>query len=348
MSDRSIVQDRTADLSKLVHRTSLECAHARWFDCDEIVEHLTRSLAGTLGATVVELAWTEDHPSDPLMRTGIYWATRSDDAWAEPDRGVNEVFEPFSLEETSDSTVVHQQDLPEGSGAWARAGYEAAGLDCAVEILVSPRAPRAMIRLGFSDGGGRWRAIHSEAVGHIALMLMSTLRRCEAERRLEERVRRDSLTGLVNREELYRRLGECISSAVAHPKSIGVIYADLDHFKAVNDRFGHQVGDGALKSVAAVLSETLRDGDFAARSGGDEFVIVCMGLRSQREIQAIAKRIQAGVSQLEVEGMRMGISVGCALNDGPMSADELVGLADSDMYANKRAAALREIAHARW
>ncbi len=340
LADRTVVQDRSADLARLVHRASLECTHARWYDCDEIAEHLTRSLAGILGAGVVELAWNGDQDNDEVMRTGIHWAARSDDGWSEPDRGVSEEFEPFGFHETSDSTVTRLRDLSPDCEVWARSGYGAAGLDSAVEILVSPCSPKAMIRLGFSDGGRRWRSIHAEAVGQIALVLMSTLRRCEAERQLEERARRDSLTGLVNREELYRRLSECIARAGASPGSVGVIYGDLDCFKQVNDRFGHAVGDGVLKSVARVLSESLRDGDFAARSGGDEFVVVCSGLRSSREAAAIARRIQSGVSELRVGDTNMAISVGCAVNDGSVSADELVSLADSAMYANKRAAVL--------
>ncbi len=341
LSDRSVVTDRRDGLQRLVHNASLECARSRWFDADEVVEHLTRTLAGILGASVVELAWSDDKPQlENPMRIGVHWRTRGDEPW--PDHHLftkGAQFESFGLRGPAASffTQVHK-DLSIAGDVRGGAHYLEAGVDSAVEILVSPRGPEAVIRLGFSDGAAGWRGIYSEEVGQLGLIMMSTLRRCEAERRLNERARRDSLTGLLNREELYRLLSEDLDST-PEPGSVGVIYGDIDRFKNLNDRFGHAVGDEVLKDIGRVLTESIGEGDLAARFGGDEFAIVCRRLESHDQMDAVAARVSQGVSQLATTCVDIRMSLGCSTWEPGVGADELIGAADSAMYENKRRAA---------
>ncbi len=341
LSDRSLVKDRRDGLQRLVHNASLECARSRWFDADEVVEHLTRTLAGILGASVIELAWSDDNPqSANPMRVGVHWRTRGNEPW--PDHHLftkGAQFESFGLRDPAANffTQVHK-DLSIAEEARGGAHYLEAGVDSAVEILVSPRGPEAVMRLGFSDAAAGWRGIYSEPVGQLGLIMMSTLRRCEAERRLNERVRRDSLTGLLNREELYRLLSEDLDSTLK-PGSVGVIYGDIDRFKNLNDRFGHAVGDDVLRDIGRVFADSLAEGDLAARFGGDEFAVVCSGLESHDQLSAVALRIAQGVSQLATRGVGVRISLGCSTWEPGMDADELISAADSAMYENKRQAA---------
>ena len=162
--------------------------------------------------------------------------------------------------------------------------------------------------------------------------------------------RRDELTGLPNRLSLR----ESFVAAREHGGTTFAVHClDLDRFKPVNDRFGHPVGDAVLKQVAARLAALLRRSDFAARVGGDEFVVVQTGIGHEGEADMLARRIVRAVSQpYEIEGrsIEIGTSVGYALSaDYGDDLDRLLGCADQALYEAKRTtgiAAHRETAPA--
>ena len=164
---------------------------------------------------------------------------------------------------------------------------------------------------------------------------MSTTRRCQAEEQLHERARRDPMTGLLNREELYRILTGILTTDL-NKHHLGVLYGDLDHFKDVNDRFGHAEGDRVVMGVAGALLANVRDGDLVARFGGDEFVVICPDLDSEDQLSGIAQRVEAAVRRLAPTGARVCISFGSALARPGMDADDLLRTADESMYAQKR------------
>ena len=91
---------------------------------------------------------------------------------------------------------------------------------------------------------------------------------------LERQTYEDALTGLANRRRLDQRLADEFALALRHGRPLAVAMADLDHFKAVNDRFSHAVGDAALRATAKILAAQVRHTDLVARFGGEEFVIV--------------------------------------------------------------------------
>ena len=91
---------------------------------------------------------------------------------------------------------------------------------------------------------------------------------------LERQTYEDALTGLANRRRLDQRLADEFALALRHGRPLAVAMADLDHFKSVNDRFSHAVGDAALRATAKILTSQVRHTDLVARFGGEEFVIV--------------------------------------------------------------------------
>lgn len=168
----------------------------------------------------------------------------------------------------------------------------------------------------------------------------------ERKRFEEELTRRafyDSLTGLPNRALLLDRIGQAAVRAHGAHMLIGLIFADLDHFKRVNDSLGHHAGDRLLMAASERLQQCLRPTDTVARLGGDEFVILLeqLGTEAATEGVAVAERILAQFSQpfdLENKQYRVGASLGLAfeyVRDHRIDADALMRNADVAMYCAK-------------
>ena len=153
----------------------------------------------------------------------------------------------------------------------------------------------------------------------------------------------DTLTGLPNRVLLADRLQQSMAQCQRRGRTIAVAYLDLDGFKAVNDRHGHDVGDHLLVALAQRMKAALRDGDTLARIGGDEFVAVLVDLERQQDfepvlmrlLQAAADPVVSTVAQGEVV-LQVSASMGVTLypQDG-VDADVLLRHADQAMYAAK-------------
>ena len=149
----------------------------------------------------------------------------------------------------------------------------------------------------------------------------------------------DTLTGLPNRRGLNDQLALALGDA--RPGHMLALYLmDLDGFKPVNDRYGHNVGDALLVAVGQRLKAQLRSGDVVARLGGDEFVVLARGLGDEATAVALGQKLLAAFTQpFDAAGQRceVGITIGYALAplDGH-SADELLKRADAAMYAGKQ------------
>lgn len=158
--------------------------------------------------------------------------------------------------------------------------------------------------------------------------------------RYEELSMRDELTSLFNRRALIDRLEIEIARAQRHSTPLALLYADVDLFKGVNDRFGHATGDEFLMRIAEVMELTVRPADIAARMGGDEFVVV-LPETDEAGAKALAERLTDQLAGLEGE-YGTGLSIGiAAFPVAPESASVALNAADADMYAIKLA---REIA----
>jgi len=157
--------------------------------------------------------------------------------------------------------------------------------------------------------------------------------------RLQDYARHDQLTGLFNREQITNILARLVNGSKGKQDTISVLFLDLDNFKIVNDSFGHAVGDLLLRCIALKLKECVRDGDYLARMGGDEFCIVLNNLEPTATTDMIAARILETLAEPHyVQGHEIltSASIGIAHYDGSQkTAVELLKNADAAMYLAK-------------
>jgi len=151
----------------------------------------------------------------------------------------------------------------------------------------------------------------------------------------------DTLTGLENRFSLNLRLEQLLAQARRTGQCLAVLFIDLDHFKKINDSYGHQTGDLLLVTAAGRMKELLRDVDAIARLGGDEFIIVMEGALTPAMVSAVAVRVVQSLAApylLDGKVAHSGASVGVALFPGDGDdGDTLLRHADTAMYAAKGA-----------
>jgi len=150
----------------------------------------------------------------------------------------------------------------------------------------------------------------------------------------------DPLTGLPNRALLADRLAQAMAHADRHKKLLAVCFADLDGFKAVNDRFGHDMGDKLLGQVGVRFLEVVRGNDTVARIGGDEFILLLTELSDLEELDSALKRAQQALTApyiIEGETLQISASIGVTVYPQDRSdADTLLRHADHAMYISKQ------------
>ena len=163
----------------------------------------------------------------------------------------------------------------------------------------------------------------------------------ESSHRSRELSLHDALTGLPNRALLMERLEHSLLRGRRSGKTSALFFVDLDRFKAVNDTFGHRVGDEVLVAVAGRLSGVLRPGDTLARLSGDEFVVVCEDVDGPAQADMIVGRLGAALARpLALCGaeVRVSASIGVAFTGrGADDPDDILHAADTAMYRAKRA-----------
>ena len=151
----------------------------------------------------------------------------------------------------------------------------------------------------------------------------------------------DTLTGLPNLRLLNDRLLQAIGAGARHGETFAVLFLDLDGFKAVNDTFGHDVGDELLKEVADRLKRLVRAEDTVARLGGDEFVVAIRHIKSAGDAAHVAGKIIASIASpyaLDGHPIRISTSVGISMyTSGDSTAEDLIKAADDALYSAKRA-----------
>ncbi len=179
----------------------------------------------------------------------------------------------------------------------------------------------------------------SEGTIHLMAVLREDVtERVTSERQLRYDVDHDALTGLDNRRSFLSNLETAVSKVSAGER-VTLLYADLDGFKEINDRHGHEAGDQVLQSVAKLLLSSLRNEDLAARLGGDEFAIILMD-RTAEEGVRIGERLVRKVAELRFEfenqAVGLGLSVGVSQLDGKTEAAVELRRADETMYHAKK------------
>jgi diguanylate cyclase len=155
--------------------------------------------------------------------------------------------------------------------------------------------------------------------------------------RIQDMAIRDELTGMYNRRHATERLGKIREMANRNAFGFMVLYVDLDHFKRVNDNHGHHVGDEVLREFSLMVRSSLTGRDFAARLGGEEFLVVLVKTDRPRGL-AVAEQLREAVTALSfpsAPGLKMSASLGAAEFINGESLDQLLARADAALYRAK-------------
>ncbi|GAB7126777.1 hypothetical protein JCM19000A_12840 [Silvimonas sp. JCM 19000] len=228
-----------------------------------------------------------------------------------------------------------------GPELWARArplldkGLQGLKLafESTVPILHGERTLRLTV-IPDDDHQGNTRGVY--------MMIIDISDRKRLEERLQREALEDPLTGLPNRRAILRRIEEACVRQSRHPSPVALFFLDLDGFKGVNDRFGHDAGDEVLREFARRLREAVRANDTVARLAGDEFTVLLEDLHDEHDAAQVASKI-VGVMRapflLHGEVLHLSTSIGIAMRmpHQPANPGALIDAADAAMYAVKRA-----------
>ena len=191
------------------------------------------------------------------------------------------------------------------------------------------------MRLGASDYLLKDQLKSAQLIHSIS----SSIQRASLEKKLHNMAHYDSLTGLASRPILIDQLQQAITSE----QKLAVAYLDLDNFKPINDKYGHETGDFVLKTIAQRLQSTLRKEDTLARIGGDEFILLLRGTTHTFQeyeilLQDVLIEINDPIKLAEFScSVQISVSIGVALpNDDGLSCDDVLRRADQTMYQAKR------------
>ena len=170
--------------------------------------------------------------------------------------------------------------------------------------------------------------------------LLQTIRRQEAEDHIRSLSRQDPLTRLLNRRALDEEFTRAVARADRSGLLLGLMFIDLDHFKTINDNYGHRAGDDVLRETAARITTLTREVDTLARYGGDEFVLIFEALENQASVEIVAQRILDGFKmgfQFETGRIELSASIGIAFfPEQGGTTSELFESADRAMYTVKQ------------
>ncbi len=218
---------------------------------------------------------------------------------------------------------------------WARALHAAA----LAPVHGENRVQGALCAL--STAHGRFGLGETKFLITAASVLSAGLRRIESEGQLLRLVKFDLLTGLPNRALFSDRFSQMVVQARRHDKPLGVLFIDLDHFKQVNDTFGHAGGDELLKEAARRLQSVVRAGDTVARISGDEFAVILGDLARADDAALVAqKMIDCLAAPVQIRGQEVFVSASIGIAAFPANGDDaedLLGAADAAMYRAKQA-----------
>ncbi|MEU4496687.1 EAL domain-containing protein [Streptomyces sp. NBC_00210] len=218
-------------------------------------------------------------------------------------------------------------------------------------FLAAPPAeePTTRIECRFKSGNGEWLNVESTVNRHQGGLIFNSrdvTERVRLQAQLQHNAEHDPLTDLPNRALFTERVRQALTGRRAGDSGTAVLFIDLDGFKGVNDRLGHQAGDELLIQAARRLQDSVRTGDTAARLGGDEFAALIVGDggrdRTAREyqVQEIADRLRLTLSQpYRIDGneVRVAASIGVAFAEPAITPNDLMRNADLAMYRAKAA-----------
>lgn len=212
-------------------------------------------------------------------------------------------------------------------------GFGVRSLMCAPVVVDG--ALRAVLSASSPEPGA-----FAEPHEHVAMLLSTIAAQQLRIAELSKRTITDPHTGAYNRGYLEPRLSEELARSRRSGEALGLMLLDLDHFKRVNDTYGHAAGDEVLRQFVGVVRASLRAGDVMVRRGGEEFVVI-LPRTTAAEAEAVAERVRAALAQRLLRlsiglSIRQTVSIGVAAWDGRETAPALEARADQAMYLAKR------------
>ena len=346
----------------VVHGLRLADGSRRWLRVSTVAQ---RDLQGQVSGVVVCFSdHTEEREQRHLLQVAIeaariapcHWSLADDVAEfeARTAQAIGLRLQGAGLQRLSLWNTIHRSDVPR-----LRSLLQAYQRQPQTTLQVEFRLPSA-------DGGWRWMMaagapVEHAADGRIARLsgvLIDIHERKQTEAALERAATTDALTGLPNRALLADRLQQALRAARRHGHCGALLFIDLDHFKRINDVYGHPTGDRVLCAVGERLLGLLRTEDTLARMGGDELMVLLPMLGADMDAAVPgterlgAKLLQALAQPFVLDGLEyvLGASLGCTLfpKSADESAEDLIREADTAMYAAKAAGRgmLRRYEHA--
>jgi diguanylate cyclase (GGDEF)-like protein len=208
----------------------------------------------------------------------------------------------------------------------------------AVPLKASTRTLGALMLMGRR---GAFDAAASRVLGVLANQAAAALSTIQMNDRIKDMAMRDGLTGLYNRRAFDEQLRHALGREDRQKGRLGLVLLDIDHFKKLNDTFGHPAGDAVLRHTAHVVEQHLRRADEASRFGGEEFALILPGTDEAGALR-LAERVRDGVekAQLVFEGARLSVTVSLGVGVWPSDGKDeetLLAAADRALYAAKQA-----------
>lgn len=216
----------------------------------------------------------------------------------------------------------------------------AADISSETNPFVGPMASRLVKTFAADFPGGdadRW-ALITEMLGFAAEAEQQIAEQRDRISQLESLAMTDELTGVGNRRGLEDFLRRALANAERHGETGVVAFLDLDGFKQINDRFGHAVGDECLRTAARLLTANTRIGDYVARPGGDEFVVIlthCNATNGRARMRHLQRLLDGAVVHHQGEVIALKTSLGSVPYRNGTTSAGLLRAADSEMYRNK-------------
>ena len=260
---------------------------------------------------------------------------------------------PFPLVYVSHNIRKFGHDAEEllGSPTWTRAlmdPEDETRIAAAMARTVDKDAEGASLEFRLRTGDGTYRWVENRYASvrddegrlvEIEGMLIDITERKAADEKIAHLARTDSLTGLVNRGTFIERLRQIFAATKRGGSPFAILYVDLDHFKPVNDTFGHHAGDTLLREVADRLRSCCRETDVVARLGGDEFAILQTDMHEAANAGALAASVQREVARpylIEGSEAQVTASIGvCPYAADSAGPDEMLAQADLALYRSK-------------
>ena len=243
------------------------------------------------------------------------------------------------LHEKTSDLILADLSLPDAIGLESVRRLNAAAPEAAIVVLTGMEDDDLGIR-ALQLGAQDYLVKDRLDAPTLCRALRFALERKRSSHRLAHLAHHDYLTGLANRVFFRQRLHHAVAVASRVQKRFAVAFVDLDHFKPINDTYGHEVGDVLLQEVAYRLSDSVREVDTVARIGGDEFALLLENLDGERQLHAVVERMKRSLGEpalIHGHELRIAASIGVAIYPEAADApDALLRCADTAMYAAKQ------------